>query len=124
GAHQGHGVPRPRAGVRALALPRLRPRPRLGPGELQARLPGQPARPAGDPPAAHRGRVHLRPRSRLGADRRVPLPGLLHADRDGVPAAGPPRHPRHRDRPRPPALPRRGGRAHRARRAPGREGGL
>src|SRR3954453_11522512 len=101
--HPCHGVPRPGAGGRALALPRVRPRPRVRARELQARLPDQPARPARDPPAADRGRVHVRARPGLGADRRVPLPGLLHPDRDRVPAAGAPDHARHRDRPRPAA---------------------
>src|SRR4051812_37765353 len=113
------GVPRPRARGRALALPRVRPRPRLGARELQARLPGQPARPARGPPAVDRRGVHVRARPGLGADRRVPLPRLLHADRDRVPAARAPGHPRHRDRPRQAARAARQRRARDPRRAPG-----
>src|ERR1700751_5481074 len=83
-------------------------------------MPGLRPRPAGDPPAADRGGLHILPRPGLGPHPGVLLPLVRGPDRDRVPAARAPDHAGHLHRHRPAQAAAVGRRYRDPRRAPGR----
>src|SRR5262249_9879914 len=87
-----------RSGDRAVALPLLRPRPRLGPRQLQGGLSGSRAGSARDSRLRGQRRIHVLAGSCMVPRGRVLLSGLRHDDRGRIPSAGPSSYSRHRAR--------------------------